>query len=189
MNATSSTFVDFTILTLASGILCGCSQNQDQVQNDAKNHDAATLHDLAVKYSATSDWQKTLTNKTSAFTIDVQDALVHKAAPLELSGNLVDVRREGDHIVAVFDVSITASFSLSLCLICSEEQRAILTDKRTSYAIIANIHKVVKQGALNVVGASSGENGELEDAAFDVDWDTETYWVTGNCLDLKKLGE
>jgi hypothetical protein len=149
----------------------------------------ASIVALALKYNASQDWQKTLTNKTALFTVDVQDALLNKSAPLEFTGDLVDIRRDGGRIVADFTVHTAAGFLLWLRLICTEDQRKILTDKDARYAIIADIQKVLKQGDLNIVSAVRDENGDFDDPTYEVNWDSDTYWVSGACLDLKKLGE
>jgi hypothetical protein len=188
MTMTSTRLIAFVILAfVGGGVLDGCNQKEQQTQNEAKLHDSNTLHDLAVKYSAVQDWEKPLTNNTSPFTIDVQDALLNKSAPLEFTGNLVDIRRDGGHIVAVFTVSIQTPVSLLLRLTCTEDQRKILTAKGKSYAIIADVQKVVKQGDLTV-DIDRDEDGVV-DQTFNVDWDTDKYWLTGTCLDLKKLDD
>jgi hypothetical protein len=143
-----------------------------------------TVHDFGVKYNSIQDWEKSFTNKASVFTIDVQDAFLNKSAPLEFTGRLEDIHREAGHVVADFS-SYAAPISLSLRLICTEDQRKILTDKAARFAIIANIQTVMKPGGFTVNG-DYGEEG-IEDPIFDADWASDTYWVTGTCLDLKKL--
>jgi len=180
----------FGIVLLAivgGGVMCGCNQTQDQTQNEAKNHNLAALRELASKYGATQDWETALTNRTGVLTIDVQDALLNKSAPLEFTAELADVRREGDHIVARFDAHTDAPISLSLRLICTEDQRKILTHKEARFAIVADIQKVVKQGDLNIADATRDENGQIDDVTVEANWDTDTYCATGTCLDLRKL--
>jgi hypothetical protein len=183
MKTTSSKLISLAVSALVGGgVLCGCRQKEHQTQNQA------TLHDLAIKYAATQDWEKALTNKTRVFTIDVQDALLNKSTAFEFTGTLEDVRRDGGHVVAHFTVPTAAGFSLSLSLTCTEDQRKILTHSWPDhYAIIADIQKVVKQGDLNVVVAARDESGEIEEQTFEVNWDTDTYWVTGTCRDLRAL--
>jgi hypothetical protein len=146
-----------------------------------------TLNALALEHKAIQDWEKTFTNKTSVFTIDVQDGFLNKSAPLEFTGTIEDIRREEGNIVALFTISNTAPFSILLRVICSEEQRKVLTDKSATYAIIADIQKVSKPDGLNV--ETDFDEGRFIGQFFAVDWDTDTYWVTGACLDLKKLSE
>jgi len=175
---------------VGGGLLYGCHQDGDQTQqeqahkNETKIHNLAILHDLAAKYSATQDWEKPFTNRPSVFTIDVQDAFLNKTTPLEFTGRLEDIHREAGHVVADFS-SYAAPISLSLRLICTQDQRKILTDKAARFAIIANIQTVMKPGGFTVNGGY-GEEG-IEDPIFDADWASDTYWVTGTCLDLKKL--
>jgi hypothetical protein len=149
----------------------------------------ASIAALALKYNAAQDWENLLTNKTSVFKIDVQDAFLNKSTPFEFTGTLEDVGREGGHIVADFTVHTGALISLSLRLICSDDQRKVLTHKGARYAIIANIQKVMKQGDLSIVSAARDENGDFDDPTYEVNWDSDTYWVTGNCLDVRKLDE
>jgi len=148
-----------------------------------------TLHALAIKNNAVEDWEKSFTNKIGLFTIDLQDTFLNKSAPFEFTGTLEDIRREAGHVVADFYSYAAPEISLSLRLICTEDQRKILTDKGKTYAVIAAIQKVVKQGDLSVVSASRDENGQIDDATFEANWDTDTYCVTGTCLDLSKLDE
>ncbi len=176
-------------LALVSGVLSCCNHTEHRHQvRRAALHDVA-LHDLAAKYRAIQDWDKPLTNRTGVFTIDVQDALLNKSAPLEFTGYLVDIRRDGGDIVADFTVSTAASFSLSLRLNCTEYQRKLLTGELASYAIIANIQKVAKQGDLEIASATRDENGDFDAPTFEINWDADTYWVIRICVALKKVDE
>jgi hypothetical protein len=192
MKNTFVLFVCAALTLVGSGVLFGCHQKGDQAaqkqahKNEAKLHDLATLHDLAAKYGAIQDWEKPLDNKTNVFTIDVQDALLNTPAPLEFTGALFDIRREGGHIVAHF--LALASFPLSLNLACTEDQHRILTDREATYAIIAEIQNVTKLEGLNVNGLNI-EKGVVEHPTFDVNWETDTYCATGKCLDVRKLDE
>ena len=149
----------------------------------------STLHALALEHNAFEDWEKSFTNRTSVFTIDLQDTFLNKSKPFEFTGKLEDIRRDGPQIVALFTVDTPPHFSISLRLICSEEQRRILTGKPGSYAIIAEIHKVMKPDGLIAFTAENSDENGIVDQTFDVDWDTDTYWVAGKCVDVRKFNE